>query len=201
DRKPADARPPGNPALEPKWPLAATARSDMNHLLLGDSAVITVAVKNIARAPEVTRPGVAGAAQDPAAVGKNIAKGLEVTMPVLRRGSLQFLSGPELRPTILDAVEPQDWPYYRNNNKVPGLRIIEAMRNLHTSIPAEMREAPKVKEVEPPKGLAEARANFGDLWRDDWVFKYTVTPGEVGPFYVDSFTVTAPNGQVVKTNP
>jgi hypothetical protein len=174
--KPADAKPADAQATDPKLPLAVTVRSDMNHLLLGESAVITVAVKNSTKAPEVT-------------------------MPPQTNGGLQLLSGPELRPTILDGLEPQDWPVYRNNGRVPGLHIVEAMRNLSAATPLERREGPKNKEVDPPKGLIEARANLGDLRSNDWVFRYVVTPTATGTFTVESFTVTAPNGQSVKTSP
>jgi hypothetical protein len=174
--KPAEAKPAAAPAADTKPPLAVTVRSDMKHLPLGESAVIAVAVKNSAKAPEVT-------------------------MPAQGKGGLQLLAGPELRPSILDGLEPQDWPVYRNNGRVPGLHIIEAMRTLTAATPPELREGPKNKEVEPPKGLIEARASLADLRSNDWVFRYVVTPRETGTFIVESFTVTAPDGQSVKTDP
>src|SRR5262245_36950820 len=78
--KPPDAKPAHVLARDTRPPLAATLRSDRANMLLGENAVITVAVKNSLKAPEVVMPLQ--------------SKG----------GGLQYLSGPELRPTILDAI-------------------------------------------------------------------------------------------------
>jgi hypothetical protein len=176
DPKPAVAKPADAKPVEPKPPLAVTVRSDMTRLKLGESAVVTVAVKNVTKAPEVTMPQQADA-------------------------TIQLLSGPELRPSILDGVEPQDWPVYRNTGKVPGQRIIEAMRTLTGATPPELLDGPKNKDVDPPKGLREARAGLADLQRNDWVFRYLVTPSAPGLFLLQTFTVKGPDGQIVKTDP
>jgi hypothetical protein len=176
DPKPAEDKPAAAKPPETKPPFGVSVRSDMTRLLLGESAVVTFAVKNAPKAPEVT-------------------------IPTQTDAVIQLLSGPELRPTILDGVEPKDWPTYRYTGKVPGQRIIEAMRGLTGALPAEVRDGPKNKEVDPPKGLGEAKLNLADLQRNDWVFRYLVTPREPGTFILQAFAVKTPDGQILKTDP
>jgi hypothetical protein len=176
DPKPADAKPTDARPADAKPPLGVTIRSDRTWLRLGESAVVTVAVKNAAKAPEVTMPAQTDAA-------------------------FQLLSGPELRPTILDGVEPQDWPVYRNSGKVPGQRIIEAMRTLTGGMPAGLLDGPRNRDADLPRGLREARAGMDDLRRNDWVFRYLVTPSAPGTFTLQSFAVKAADGQILKTDP